>query len=484
MKTPFLGTAYRSRSKDLSDQLLINMYPEFVEDKLGKGKEVGAFLGSPGLDLLATLGPGPVRGVHAFIAEGSSVEQLYVVSGFGVYLVQANLSFSLIGNLNNLSNPPAIVSIVDNGQQVAIFDGPFGYSIVSGVLAEISLPFMNNPGVATYQDGFVILTETLTFNLWQSNLNDLTTWDSLNFTTEDGQPDNVVSVLDLHRQVVVFKENHIAFYVNAGTSGFAFQRLEGVYPNVGCAAVLSPAELGDAVAWLGQNEEGGNSFYVMGGYEPVRMSTFPIEARIATYPTVTDCIGYSYSQNGHLFYVATFPSGNETWALDITASRQAGFPVWHQEAYLANGLLSRGLAQCATNFAGRRVVGDYTSGNIYALDVNTNTHNGQPIKRLRTWRAMAEPMVKSARNSALEIDMETGIGVTTPNPLVVLRYSDDGGYTWSAERFQTAGPVGQTGWRVRFNRLGMVRRGLASDRIYELSSTDQFRIAWIGADLS
>ena len=41
MKTPFLGTAYVSRSRDLSLEQCINLYPEIVETK--QGAQVGAF---------------------------------------------------------------------------------------------------------------------------------------------------------------------------------------------------------------------------------------------------------------------------------------------------------------------------------------------------------------------------------------------------------------------------------------------------------
>lgn len=485
MKTPFLGSAYTSWSKNLADQRLVNMYPEFVEEKLGKGKAVGAFYGTPGLDVLVSVGDGPIRGLLSFTPQGSDAEVLYVISGFEVYKVAPDLTTTHIGTLNTLSAPNPLACMVDNGAQVAIFDEAFAYSIVSDVLAPISLPFMNNPGIATYQDGFVLLSEALTFNLWQSNLNDLTTWDSLNFTTEDGQPDNIIALADLHRQVVVLKENHIAFYINAGNAGFAFQRIDGVYPNTGCAAALSAIQVGELVGWLGRNEEGGPSVYLMGGYQPERFSTYPLESRFANYATVSDAVAYSYSQAGHLFYVLTFPTANETWALDVTSSKQVGYPVWHQEGYFTNGVLNRGLPQCAAFFGGQHVAGDCTSGNVYALNRNSTTHNGRPIKRLRSWRALPEATDKSARFSSLEIDMETGIGVPDgTNPLMVLRYSDDGGHNWSCERFQPAGRTGETSWRVKFNRLGMERRGLSNDRIFELSTTDQFKVSWLGAELN
>jgi hypothetical protein len=84
----------------------------------------------------------------------------------------------------------------------------------------------------------------------------------------------------------------------------------------------------------------------------------------------------------------------------------------------------------------------------------------------------------------LRIDMETGADVPEgANPLVVLRWSDDGGHTWSEEWFRAPGPIGDTMIRVVFNRLGSTKRATGLDRIFELSSTDLFKVALIGAVL-
>jgi hypothetical protein len=58
--------------------------------------------------------------------------------------------------------------------------------------------------------------------------------------------------------------------------------------------------------------------------------------------------------------------------------------------------------------------------------------------------------------------------VTNPStPQVVLRFSDDGGHTWSNEKYSTLGRVGEYLKRVIFRRLGTSR-----DRVYELTYSD------------
>jgi hypothetical protein len=112
------------------------------------------------------------------------------------------------------------------------------------------------------------------------------------------------------------------------------------------------------------------------------------------------------------------------------------------------------------------------------------TDNGAPRKWLRSWRASQQPSEQPTRFTSLRIDMQTGIGVPDgTNPQVVMRYSDDGGHTWSREWFAGAGKSGETGRRVKFNRLASTRRNHGLDRIFELSSTDPFPVALLGAEL-
>jgi len=66
-------------------------------------------------------------------------------------------------------------------------------------------------------------------------------------------------------------------------------------------------------------------------------------------------------------------------------------------------------------------------------------------------------------------------------PQVMLRWSDDGGHTWSNEHWQSMGTQGGYGTRVFWRRLGMTLK--LRDRVYEISGTDPVKIAIMGAEL-
>lgn len=123
MRSPILGAFGVSRSRTASDSEIYNLFPEIIETK--DGKAPGALYMCPGLDLLATAGEGPIRGIHVF--EGN----LIVVSGATVYSITPTWVVSTLGTITNLTTP---VTIIDNGQggQCAIFDGAAGYLLPGG----------------------------------------------------------------------------------------------------------------------------------------------------------------------------------------------------------------------------------------------------------------------------------------------------------------------------------------------------------------
>ena len=62
--------------------------------------------------------------------------------------------------------------------------------------------------------------------------------------------------------------------------------------------------------------------------------------------------------------------------------------------------------------------------------------------------------------------------------MAMLRYSDDGGHTWSNELWRSIGKIGNYDARARWNRLGASR-----NRVYELSMSDPVKWVVLGANL-
>ena len=177
-----------------------------------------------------------------------------------------------------------------------------------------------------------------------------------------------------------------------------------------------------------------------------------------------------------------FPDANTSWAYDLATG------AWTQRAGFneALGQFTRHRSNCQMNFNSEIVVGDFENGNIYAFDLEKYEDNNAPQKWLRRWRALppnANNLNRQAHHS-LQLDCKTGVGTLTDpgiNPQVMLRWSDDGGHTWSSEHWASMGALGQYGYRTYWRRLGMTTK--LRDRIYEVSGTDPVEIVITGAEL-
>jgi hypothetical protein len=470
MKTPILGQSYVARSVNAAADRMVNLFPETIP---GEGQTSGFLNRAPGLRLLLTVGTGPIRGLWSYGGYA------YAVSGTQVYKITTAWTATLIGNVSG-TGP---VSIADNGKQMFIAcNGPsYIYDNVSGAFAQIT--DVDFPGAVTvnYLDGYFVFNEPNSQKIWVSEILDGTQIDPLSFASAEGSPDGVVSTMVDHRELWVFGTNSVEVWYNAGTADFPLQRIQGAFNELGCAATFSVAKLDNALFWLGADARGRGIVYRANGYSGVRVSTHAVEWQIQNYGNISDAIAYTYQRDGHSFYVLIFPSAGTTWVYD--AATQA----WHERAGWSDGEFVRHRSNCQVEFNSQNVVGDYQNGNIYAFDLEVYADNGAIQKWLRSWRALPpnQNNLKRTAHHSLQLDAETGVGLNDgqgSNPQVMLRWSDDGGHTWSNEHWASMGKIGAFFYRTIWRRLGMTLK--LRDRVYEVSGTDPIKIAIVGAELN
>ena len=469
MKMPILGQAYVARSVNAADNRMVNLFPEVTPDN---GKDAGFLSRAPGLRLLTTVGSGPVRGMWQYGGYG------YVVSSNTLYRVDAAWNVTSLGGV--LGTGP--VSMSDNGRQLFIACNPWSYiyNASTGVFAQITDPDFVGAVTVGYIDGYFVFNQPNSQTIWVTQLLDGTSVDPLDFASAEGSPDGLVGLIVDHREVWLFGTNSVEVWYDSGNSDFPLERIQGAFNEIGCAAPYSIAKLDNGIFWLGSDARGNGIVYRANGYTGQRVSTHAIEFAIQSYSTISDAIAYTYQQEGHAFYVLIFPTGNATWVYDVATG------AWHERAGFNNGQFMRHISNCQMNYNNEIVVGDYASGNIYAFDLDVYADNGAEQKWLRSWRALPSGQNNLTRTAqhVVQLDCESGVGLNTgqgSNPQVMLRWSDDGGHTWSNEHWASMGGIGAYGTRVIWRRLGMTEK--LRDRVYEVSGTDPVKIAIIGAEL-
>lgn len=503
MKTPILGSAYVARSVNAADAAMINLFPEVVPEG---GMEPAFLQRCPGLLRHQIVGTGPIRGLWAHQTRG---EDFYVVSGFEVYkLTGLDATPIKLGDVTG-TGP---VSIADNGTQIFFACNPdaFIYDESTDTFGQITDP--DFPGAVTvgYLDGYFVFNEPNSQRIWVTQILDGYQIDPLDFASAEGSPDGVVGLIVDHRECWVFGTDSTEVWYNAGGVDFPLAPIQGAFNEIGCVAPHSIAKMDNTVFWLGADARGQGIIYRAIGYNAQRISTHAIEWRIQNYKDMSDAVAYTYQQDGHSFYVISFPTANETWVFDAATN------AWHQRSSYAeraviegafeptafeptaffattyinpasiNGDFARHRSNCQCNFQGNIIVGDYDNGNIYTLDPDVYEDNGVAQRWLRTWRALptGQNNLKRTAHHSLQLECETGVGQSTGfafDPQVMLRWSDDGGHTWSNEHWASMGKIGATNTRVIWRRLGMTLK--LRDRVYEVSGSDPNRIYITGAEL-
>ena len=470
MKTPILGSSYVVRSPNAADARMVNLYPEVIPEG---GKEPAYLQRCPGLKFLVTVGSGPIRGLY------THNNICYVVSGTEFYKVTSALAVSKIGDVSG-SGP---VSMADNGSQLFIACNPDGYIYNFNTLAFAQITDPDFPGAVTvgYLDGYFVFNEPNSQRFWITSLLDGFQVDPLDFASAEGSPDDVVSLIVDHRELWLFGENSVEVWYNSGDIDFPLSRIQGAYNEIGCIAPYSVAKMDNSVFWLGADARGTGIVYRADGYQGIRISTHAVEFAIQQYEDPSDALAYTYQQDGHTFYVLIFPSANATWVFDASTNS------WHERAGFDNGNFTRHWSNCHTNFLNTPTVGDYIDGSLYTFDLTEFKDDGAVQKWLRSWRALptGENNLKRTAHHTLQIDMESGVGLVSgqgSDPQIMLRWSDDGGHTWSNYHQATIGKIGEYYFRVFYRRLGMTLK--LRDRVYELSGTDPVKIAIMGAELT
>ncbi len=472
MQTPILGQSYVARSVNAADSRCVNLFPEILPME---GKTAAFLNRAPGLRRLATLASGPVRGLWSPDPNGSYA---YAVAGNTFYRIDTSYNAQAFGYVSG-TGP---VSMSDNGVQIFIASNPDGYifNMNTQIFAPITDP--DFPGAVTvgYLDGYFVFNEPNSQRVWVTQLLDGSSVDPLDFASAEGSPDGLVALIIDHREAWLFGTSTVEVWYNSGNADFPLERIQGAYNEIGCAAPYSLAKLDNGVFWLGADARGEGIVYRTNGYTGVRVSTHAVEWQIQQYGDISDAIGYTYQQDGHAFYVLTFPSANATWVYDVSTQ------AWHERAAWDNGQFKRHRSNCQMTFNHEIIVGDFNDGRIYAFDLTDYTDDDQTQRWLRSWRALPQnqnPLTRTAQHS-LQLDAETGVGLNLgqgSNPQVMLRWSDDGGHTWSNEHWSSMGAIGAYGTRTFWRRLGMTLK--LRDRVYEISGTDPVKIAIVGANL-
>jgi hypothetical protein len=456
MEIPLVGGAYIGPSTNINAQICQNLYPVFDNE----GGKIAAMRNTPGLVEFSQPQEGVVRGMN--VMDG----YLYATIEDRVYRFSANGSYILISGV--LLTHTGNVWMENNGTQIMIVDGQYGYIIAGTTLTRITDADFPTPSSLTYQDGYFIVSSANTGKFYLSGSYEGTTWDALDYATAEAYPDNLQAVISAHQELwLIGKESYEVWY-NSGTADFPFSRISGAVNKVGTIAPHSVTQYQGTVFLL----DNLRAVQMSVGYQTQKISTEQIDYQLQQYSTVEDAIGFCYQQEGHAFYELTFPTEGKTWVYDGVTK------IWHTRASGTEDKRHR--ANCYDYFYGKHIVGDYENGKLYYYSLSTYDEDGTQVRRIRSAQAIHQER-KNMFHHSLEIEFEAGVGLVSSqgvSPQAMLEWSDDGGHTFGNEHWATIGAMGKYKNRARWRRLGVSR-----DRIYRVMIADPVKTVIIGAYL-
>lgn len=421
----------------------------FAEEAGTSGKIQYPVYPIEGLSSFATLsGGGTCRG--AIDVDGVA----YVISGTLVFKVESGGGVTQIGAFPG-TDPAFMARNRKSTPQVAIASAGLRYIIENDVVSTISDTDLPNANSVTYIDGYFVWSMD-DGRFFISAIDEGTSIDALDFATAEASPDGLLVAYARGRELLLFGPKSVEFWANTGAAAFPFERIPGTFlRGMGLLCRHSVADLNDVVFFVATD----GTVRRFNGYSPERISHHAVERDIDNTSNKATIRATAYSVRGHQFYCLS--SATWSWVYDGLTG------LWHErESYNR----TRWKGEVFVSINGVPVIGDSASAILHQIDADVFDESGDHL----VWKVRLPPVHDYPNRvifNRLFLDVVPGTGLISgttdeTDPNVMLRWSDDGGKTWSDERTAAVGTQGEFSKRVVFSELG---ESGEDGRMFELS---------------
>lgn len=429
---PIVGPTYTNRSLPVNAQITRNFYIEINRE----GGEAVSLMPFPGLKSFATTGAGSNRGSGRF--QGT----YYTVTGNTLY------SIDNLGTATSRGTIPGSnhCKLVSDGINLVITYGtgkPItwnGTTLTVGT--DVDLPNANTSAYINRRVAYDGAGADIAF----SDLDTPLSVNSANITKAQSAVSDTLAVESNIKQVIVFSEDIITPYYNSGSGNPPYDIIQNSLIRIGLGAIHSVATNKDFIYFLGSDL----MVYRMGGLQAQAIGNPAIGQAIEGYANPKNAKGMVFTFQNQNFYLLSFDE--ESWLF----SEGSG---WTNLAFGVSGAPS--LINSYQKIYEKHLVADRRNGNIYELDFDTFTHNGDVIQWQRdtvsvNGRTFGVPGARVFMNK-LELVLEPGTSLITgqgSDAQIMMSYSDDNGQTFSSERWMSVGVQGEYKTKLEWFGLG------------------------------
>ncbi len=451
MRIQFGSQSYRHESLPLSAQRMVNCYLEVAPPGAKSLVGVPACFG---IADWSTVGNGPIRG--ALVINGTP----YVVSGEYLYSLTSAGVATLLGFVGGFGR----VSMAGDETNVMVVANNLGYYYNGSTVEQMTVTDFPGSEWVDCLDGYFVIGAPSSGKFYVSANRNPASWDALDFATAEKYPDDLVRGIVNFGEIVLLGRESGEVWYNSGEADFPLSRVPTGFFEKGCMSRHGAAKADNRIFFPGHD----GIVYALNGYQPERVSTYAIEQAIQLAAD-KEFIGIAWAEAGHTFYALS--CAEWTFVYDCSTG------LWHERKSYGYDNWRIGHVVRAFN---KWLVFDSETNKVGELTPSVYAEWGNVLRTSCTAPSISDDN-KRIQHSRLELVFEQGTGTVTgdgSDPQVMLRWSDDGGRTWSNEHWRRLGKIGEYRTRTIWNRLGQSR-----DRVYEYAITDPVRRTLIFATM-
>lgn len=185
-------------------------------------------------------------------------------------------------------------------------------------------------GSGTTLDGYLFLIDNDGV-IQHSDLDDATSWDSLNFVEAEREADSGIALARHHDHVVVFGLSSIEFFYNAANPvGSTISRRQDIFYNIGCPYEDGIWEDGDNIYFVGRTQRGDYGIYVIENFQLKSISNPELNSFLTTnyaqgsfFPLLA-----GLSARGHNFISLTLHTIDDSIVPALTLVYESSVGIW------------------------------------------------------------------------------------------------------------------------------------------------------------
>ena len=461
-----------------SESLSIVKRPGMVEyQSVGAGAGLGIFgIGTHLLTIVGTtfydngVSKGTVDGTdeYDFIA---SIDQTVVflkneVRAY-VYTIATGTLLDLLGTITTqvgttvsgsptvtLSAPNGAIQVGQNISGTGILAGTYVLNIFGTTLTlsqnatangSPTLTFTTSyPGTtvsgAVFVDGYYVVG-TPDGLLYNSNVEDPTTWQAINYIGVVSDADKLVAIGRTINYIVAMGSETTEFFYDAGTSpGSPFLPYQNSVLQFGAAGEDTLVQMDNTLVWVSTNRQKGFQVMALAGQTPQIISNQYIE-RIINNADPDQMYAFSIKTAGHSLYILTLKDTGYTLVYDMA---QHGWTYWTSTENNVEGYFK---LIHYTKFQDKNFLQHETNGKSYIFNQNYYNDYGNPITVLcRT------PLVDFGNNDRKFFAGAQVVGDKVDS-YALLRYTND-----DYQNYSNWVTINLSSPKSQANRLGQGRR--------------------------